>query len=249
MTDIWQLMAQWAAQKAPALTVTLIHEPGPPSREAGLMAVAERAGSEFLGPLTALPFWADDLAQMADALAFLPETGRRFQIGGRQYYLAPLSYNRSALVLGGGHVGNALGRLLRFLDFDVILMDDRRYFLAPRDDGAQTVEAPFAEMSGRFSAAALDAVIIVTRGHAQDTACLRQVLRWPLFPPYVGMIGSRHRTAETLKMLASEGFAESLLARVHTPVGLKIGAQTPAEIAVSIGAEIIQALAGDRGRG
>lgn len=248
MIDIWQLMAQWAGQKAPALTVTLVNNAGPEGREAGLMAVAERGGSEFLGPLTALPFWADDLAQMADAMALLPETGRRLEIGGRQYYLAPLSYNRSALVLGGGHVGSALCRLLRFLDFDVILMDDRREFLSPRDDGAQTVEAPFAEISGRFSASALDAVVIVTRGHAQDTACLRQVLGWPLFPPYVGMIGSRHRTDETLKMLASEGIAEALLARVHTPVGLKIGAQTPAEIAVSIGAEIIQALAGDRGR-
>ena len=239
---VWQLMSQWAALKAPAVTVTLLPSAGLDVGAAGLMAVADRSGADFQGPLAEMPFWADDLPALGEALNSLTELGLNLETGGRRYYLAPLSYSRSALVLGGGHVGSALCRLLRFLDFEVTIMDDRAEFLQARDDGGLTVEAPFTEMSARFSASALDAVIIVTRGHAQDTICLRQVLAWPLFPPYVGMIGSRHRTSETLKMLNSEGVAENLLTQVHTPVGLKIGAQTPAEIAVSIGAEIIQAL-------
>jgi len=239
--DIWSFLGQLAERKVPAVTVTLIQAPGGRDRPTGLMAAAEK-GAEFYGPLTEAPFWASDLNEMSGLMQSLPEIGMLHESGERLYYLAPLSYNRSALVLGGGHVGEALTRLLRFLDFEVILMDDRPEFLPPRHDGAKTVEASFIRLSELFSSESLDALIIVTRGHAQDTLCLRQVLSWGRVPPYLGMIGSRNRTSETLKMLASEGFDQALLAGVHTPVGLKIGAQTPAEIAVSIGAEIIGVL-------
>lgn len=237
-------MGQWAALKKPALTVTLVEASGDGSAPAGLMAVAEGPGADFCGPLTEAPFWAGDLAALSGLLPALSETGRLAEAGGRRYYLAPLAYNRSALVLGGGHVGGALAGLLRFLDFEVTLVDDRAEFLSGRDDGVVTVEASFAELGRRFPAAAFEAVVIVTRGHAQDTICLRQILAWSPRPPYLGMIGSRKRTAETLQMLAEEGFPGEALSRVHTPVGLKIGAQTPQEIAVSIAAEIIQVLNG-----
>ena len=240
MTDIWELMVQWASKKTPALTVTLLQPAD--GTEAGCMAVAEKNDGLFQGPLSEAPFWADDVAAVLAAADTLTETGLKTEVGGRLYYLAPISCNRSALVLGGGHVGEALSRLLRFLDFEVTLMDDRAEFLADRGDGVMTVEASFDELSERFASSAFEAVIIVTRGHAQDTSCLRQALSWPRVSPYLGMIGSRHRTSATLEMLAREGFAPELLSQIHTPVGLKIGAQTPAEIAVSIAAEIIQVL-------
>lgn len=239
--NIWSFLGQLAQKKVPAVTATLLQASGEQGRLAGLMAAAEKGG-RFRGPLTQAPFWASDLIKLSELLEFLPEIGRLREIEGRLYYLAPLSYNRAALVLGGGHVGQALAGLLRFLDFEVTLADDRPEFLAPRQDGTKTVEASFTRLGELFSSERLDALVIVTRGHAQDTICLRQVLSWERIPPYLGMIGSRRRTLETLKMLASEGFDQALLAEVHTPVGLKIGAQTPAEIAVSIGAEIIQVL-------
>ena len=240
MNDTWGLLAQWAEKKTPALTVTLLKPAG--EAEAGLMAVAEKSIGALKGPLTEAAFWNEDWPALLEATGSLPETGRKVEAAGRMYYLAPLSFNRSALVLGGGHVGEALSRLLRFLDFEVSLMDDRAEFLTDRGAGVSMVEAPFEELSGRFADSGFDAVIIVTRGHAQDTGCLRQVLKWRRIPGYLGMIGSRHRTSATLKMLAEEGFDPKLLSEVHTPVGLKIGAQTPAEIAVSIAAEIILVL-------
>lgn len=239
--NVWPLLARWAETKKPAVVVTLLESPGCDEARPGLMAVAEGPGADFEGPLTRASFWKSDLARLSEAFP-PPEDGRLVEAEGRRYYVAPLSYNRSALVLGGGHVGSALGRLLLFLDFEVTLMDDRPEFLTIVEPDLQTVEAPFSELSGRFAGAAFDALIIVTRGHAQDTLCLRQVLSWARRPSYVGMIGSRRRTAETLEMLASEGLDRTLLEGVHTPVGLKIGAQTPAEIAVSIAAEIIQVL-------
>ncbi len=141
-------------------------------------------------------------------------------------------------------MGSALTTVLRFLDFEVTLMDDRPDFLGPRDDGSRTVAAPFEELTGLFAEAHFSAVAIVTRGHAQDSACLRQILAWPVRPPYLGMIGSRRRIAETMAMLKSENFDEALLSQVHAPIGLDIGAQTPAEIAVAITAEILAHLRG-----
>lgn len=244
MKEVWRALGQWADNLTRGLTVTLVEAPNEQRGLAGLMALVEKPGAPAFGPLTQAPFWAEDLASvLAGAMAGgLPAEGRLAENGGRRYYLAPLVFTRSALVLGGGHVGSALAELLRFLAFRVTIMDDRPEFAGPRSDGAEAVCADFGEISARFAGQGLDAVVIVTRGHAQDSACLRQILAWPELPPYVGMIGSRRRTGETLKMLAEEGFSPERLALAHTPVGLNIGAQTPAEIAVSIAAEIILAL-------
>ena len=80
--------------------------------------------------------------------------------------------------------------------------------------------------------------MIVTRGHRYDTICLESVLAKKY--AYVGMMGSRRRTAIVKDQLAQKGISREVLEGVHTPIGLKIGAQTPEEIAVSVMAEIIQ---------
>ena len=243
--DTWSQLEQWAANRLPSLVITLIA--AGPEDDGGLVgrtAILRETGGEPQGHLTAAPFWSGDWeASLAGLTAELPpDEGRLAECRGRRYLVSSLVFSRSALVLGGGHVGEALSRVLRFLDFQTTLMDDRRDFLQNHEDGVVTLEAPFERLTELFASAGTDAVIIVTRGHAQDSACLRQALSWARMPSYLGMIGSRHRTSETLKMLTAEGFPPERLARVHTPVGLKIGAQTPAEIAISIAAEIIQVL-------
>jgi xanthine dehydrogenase accessory factor len=85
-------------------------------------------------------------------------------------------------------------------------------------------------------------VVIVTRGHAYDLEALRVVVDSQA--AYVGMIGSRRKVRTTFERLVADGVPQSLLERVHAPIGLDIGAQTPAEIAVSILAEIIWLLKG-----
>ena len=81
-------------------------------------------------------------------------------------------------------------------------------------------------------------VVIVTRGHVADTVCLREVINKNL--PYIGMIGSKKKNTAVFELLKSEGISESDIKKVHAPIGLKIGAQTPEEIAVAIAAELIQ---------
>jgi xanthine dehydrogenase accessory factor len=95
----------------------------------------------------------------------------------------------------------------------------------------------YESAAGKLTISSGSIVVIVTRGHQHDEACLKSVVRSNA--TYIGMIGSRRRVLSVFKKLANEGFSERDLQRVHAPIGLRIGARTPQEIAVSILAEII----------
>ena len=90
-------------------------------------------------------------------------------------------------------------------------------------------------------------MILVTRGHSFDYECLVRLLRMEAPPGYIGMIGSRRRVRATHEQLAREGFTTAEMGRVRAPVGLDLGGQTPAEIAVSVVGEIILFHAGGTG--
>ncbi len=144
------------------------------------------------------------------------------------------------LIFGGGHVGAALCRIAAHLDFEVIVTDDRPAF-------ANETVHPAADrvICDRFDRAfqtlkplSSDFVVIVTRGHKHDRACLEMALSYK--PAYIGMIGSRSRVRAQLKDMVASGISEDELNRVHSPIGLKIGAVTESEIAISILAEVIQ---------
>ena len=92
----------------------------------------------------------------------------------------------------------------------------------------------------RLRIGAGDFVCVITRGHKDDVACMKYLLQG-IEPRYLGMIGSHRRVKGLFEMLLEEGFDRERIARVHAPIGLSIGAVTPAEIAVSIAAELIAA--------
>jgi xanthine dehydrogenase accessory factor len=89
-------------------------------------------------------------------------------------------------------------------------------------------------------------IVIITRGHQHDVESLRQVIYSRA--AYIGMIGSRRRVKGVFKLLKEEGYSEESIARVHAPIGLEIGAKTPAEIALAIMGEIIRIKRGGSGR-
>jgi xanthine dehydrogenase accessory factor len=91
-------------------------------------------------------------------------------------------------------------------------------------------------------------VLLVTRGHRYDFECLRKVLLSEPLPGYIGMIGSRRRVRATFQALLEEGFSRDLLDQVRAPIGLDIGGQTPAEIAISVAAELVHLWRGGTGR-
>lgn len=144
------------------------------------------------------------------------------------------------IICGGGHVSMPVIRIGKMLGFTVTVLEDRPKFADnARAAGADTVICePFEEALEGVRGDSDSWFVIVTRGHRYDTICLESILKKTC--AYVGMMGSRRRVAIVKDQLAAKGISRELLDGVHTPIGLKIGAETPEEIAVSIMAEIIQ---------
>jgi len=145
------------------------------------------------------------------------------------------------ILLGGGHISQALCAMAAMLDYSVAVVDDRPAFAnAGRfPQASQVLCDAFPRAIEALAIRPTDYVCCLTRGHRWDAECLRQVLAGPM-PFYLGMIGSKRRSAGLLDLLASEGFEPDRLAAVRAPIGLSIGALTPAEIAVSICAELVE---------
>jgi len=191
----------------------------------------------------ALRLMADDrieIAVVGSAEIALPENWRLLFEVSRP----PLEM----VICGGGHVGQAVARVARLLDFKVTVIDDRPEF-ASRDKFPD----PLVNLICQDFVAALSSlhftpathVVIVTRGHKHDEICLRQVIDRPV--RYLGMIGSRRRTTTIRELLRRQGVEPALLHRVHAPIGLDIGALTPEEIAIAILAEIVLVRRGGSG--
>lgn len=144
------------------------------------------------------------------------------------------------ILCGAGHVSLEVAHMAARLDFEVVVLDDRAEFASPQrfPMAARVLAKPFDEGLDEVGSRPTDYFVILTRGHAFDKDCLARILRGEY--AYVGMIGSRTKVAAVMKALTGAGFPRATLEGVHTPVGLPIGAQTPAEIAVSILAEIVQ---------
>lgn len=145
------------------------------------------------------------------------------------------------VVLGGGHVGGHVARLGHFLDFEVTMIDDRPEFANPE-------KVPFADhvychefetVEKLFPPEAQTYYVVVTRGHLADKLCVEKILNHGAYE-YIGMIGSKLKVAKTMEALKEDGFSEELLQKIHSPIGLNIGARTPEEIALSIAAELVQ---------
>lgn len=167
--------------------------------------------------------------------------------GASRLFAEPILRESHAYVFGGGHIARELTPLLARLDFSPVVFDDREAFasnaLFPQAD--RVVLGDFCDISLKISLCAADYAVIMTRGHRYDLTLLTQVLRTPAC--YIGLIGSRSKIAHTKGLLFEAGFSETDFARVHTPVGLPIHAETPAEIAVSIAAEMILHRSGQAG--
>ncbi|MER3406131.1 MAG: hypothetical protein C4289_14035 [Chloroflexota bacterium] len=111
--------------------------------------------------------------------------------------------------------------------------------------GFKVIAADFRETLSNYPITPNTYIVLVTRGHEHDEECLRVVLHSPA--RYIGMIGSKRRVMVVFERVLRDGYDPELLARVHAPIGLDIGAVTPAEIAVAIMAEIIKVTHGGTG--
>ena len=180
-------------------------------------------------------FWRENFRALGDGP--LPRTA---EVNGVSLLAEQMSARQKLIICGGGHIAKPLAEIGSLLDFDVTVIDDREEFANrerfPR--ASQVLCMPFAQAMESVPYTDGSYFVIITRGHADDRLCLERIL--PRRFAYCGMIGSRKKVAVVMEQMEREGYTREQLARVHSPIGLRIGAETPAEIAVCIAAEIIQ---------
>jgi xanthine dehydrogenase accessory factor len=177
-----------------------------------------------------------------------PSRGDPGVCGGQvEVFVEPLLPAATVVVIGAGHVGRAVAHLAKWLDFRVVVSDDRPEFCT-RDVVPEADEFAVCAMQDLPKHVKIDSrtfLILTTRGSSVDAAGLPPLLKSAA--TYIGVIGSRRRWATTVKELGSRGVSPEEIARVHSPMGLELQAETPEEIAVSILAEVL--MLRDRGTG
>ncbi|MDP4160604.1 MAG: XdhC family protein [Bacillota bacterium] len=144
------------------------------------------------------------------------------------------------LILGGGHIALPLATMAKILGYEITVVDDRPFFAnSARFSTVDTIICnDFERALDGIDINPQTFVVIITRGHRYDKVCLRKVINQPA--SYIGMIGSRKRVKALIAELEEEGVPSELLQTLYSPIGLKIGAETPEEIAVSILGELIK---------
>ncbi|MDJ1172763.1 XdhC family protein [Roseofilum capinflatum] len=153
------------------------------------------------------------------------------------------------LIIGAGHVGEKLAQVATLLDFQVIIQDDRPQW-ANRDrfpSALAIFTAPLSTVLEQWPYHHPLYIAMVTRGYDYDLQALTSLLEHPIPHRYIGMIGSAKRVHKVRKTLADRPFPLEKLNTIHAPIGLDIGALTPAEIALSIAAELVLVQRGGTG--
>ena len=179
---------------------------------------------------------------LADAAASAFRSGKStaVELEGQSLFLNVHLPPPRIVVIGAVHISQVLARMAALAGFDVTIIDPRTAFATPERFAGVRVLAQWPEDA--LAAAPLDrysAICLLTHDSKIDDRALVHALRADCF--YIGALGSRKTHAKRLERMRAEGFDEAALARIHAPIGLDIGAVSPAEIAVSIMGEIIAA--------
>ena len=177
-----------------------------------------------------------------------PSRGDPGVCGGTvEVFVEPILPPAMIVVIGGGHVGKAVVHLAKWLGFRVAVSDDRPEFCNPESvpgaDAYYPVE--MGKLTEQLKVTPQTYLVITSRGSSVDAQGLPSLLESNA--AYIGVIGSRRRWLTTVKALKEKGVSEEKFARVHSPMGLELNAETPEEIAVSIMAEVL--MVRDRGTG
>ncbi len=156
-----------------------------------------------------------------------------------ELFLEPVVNRPHLTVFGAGHIAEPLVKICSLLDFTITVVDDREEFL--NYDKFPTAEQllliSYSEYFENSRIRENDYLVIITRGHQYDYQVLKNVINSEA--SYIGMIGSSRKIKTVFGKLSDDGFSGESLSKVHAPIGLDIGSETPAEIAVAIAAELI----------
>lgn len=156
------------------------------------------------------------------------------------YIIESISNNEILYIFGAGHISEKLAKLTKMVDFKTVVIDDRESF-ANRNRFPSVDDIIILDSFDKDFNIKIDEdtyIVTITRGHACDLKVMKQILKSKA--KYVGMIGSKRKRSEICSKLKNFGYVEEDFLRIHSPVGIEINADTPAEIAISIVAELIK---------
>jgi xanthine dehydrogenase accessory factor len=252
-------LAESASRNRPAALLTLVDAGARGDVPVGVKAVIDPAHQDSRDGFMGLkPYAIEQIAERAaDSSPGFLEVGTDGRLrpvthiesnGMPRVFVDPIIGAQRLIIAGAGHIAQPLAALGSMLGFHVTVIDDRASF-ANRERFPTADEIVVKPFSAAIDSLRLDHhyyVLSVTRGHAFDEEVLRAALKQAAGlagkepGPYIGMIGSRRRVKAALARIEEGGVDPKLLDEVHAPLGVDIGAETPAEIAVAIIAEIIR---------
>ena len=190
------------------------------------------------------PWWllipmGEGMITVEDALPLKKHQGY-YELDGLEYYAEQYNYDGRVFVFGAGHVARELVPLLSHLGFTCVVIDDRAEFADPAvfPTANRVQQADYTKLEQVCSPHCKDYAVVMTRGHIHDANCERFLLNTPV--GYIGVMGSKNKAKLAREALLADGYSEAQLERITTPIGLNIGSETPAEIAVSIAAQLIK---------
>lgn len=163
----------------------------------------------------------------------------QIEMGAKKYYAEPLVRAGKVIICGGGHIAQELVPVIAHVGFRCTVLDDREEFANRKlfSLADEVIVCDFENILDSVDITENDYVVVATRGHNYDFTVQEQVLRTDA--GYVGVMGSRQKTAKVNAKLLEAGIPQEALDRIYTPIGTPIKAETPAEIAISIAGELI----------
>ncbi|MBC7878547.1 MAG: XdhC family protein [Anaerolineales bacterium] len=258
MKSIYQALSELEKNNESAALCTVTRSEGSTPRHVGSKMLVYSDG-HFIGTVgggelesrvvkAALESIQNETAQTLSYTMADPSRGDPGVCGGQvEVFVEPILPVPLIVVIGAGHVGKAVVHLAKWLGYRVALSDDRVDFcnetVVPNADAYYPVL--MNELPKHLNIDKHTVLILTTRGSAIDTAGIVPLLDSPA--AYIGVIGSKRRWATTVKALKENGVDEAKIAKVHSPMGLELQAETPEEIAVSIMAEVM--MIKDKGTG
>ena len=258
MKSIYQALSELEKNNEAAVLCTVVKSEGSTPRHVGSKMLVYPDG-KFIGTVgggeleNRVIKAAHEALKSGDAqtLAYTmsdPKRGDPGVCGGNvEVFVEPILPPALIVIIGAGHVGKAVAHLAKWLGFRVALSDDRAEFCNP--EAVPNADAyypiPMADLANQLKVTPQTYIVVTSRGSSVDAVGLPSLL--DSNAAYIGVIGSKRRWLTTVKALKEKGVADEKIARVHSPIGLELNAETPEEIAVSIMAEIM--MLKDKGTG
>jgi len=250
MQSVYQAIADLEKSNEAATLCTVVKSEGSTPRHVGSKMLVYPEG-KFVGTVgggelesrvikVALDVMKSGTAQTLSYSMIDPSRGDPGVCGGTvEVFVEPILPAAMIVVIGGGHVGKAVVHLAKWMGFRVAVSDDREEFCNAESVPGADVYYPvaMAELANQFKVTNQTYLVVTSRGSPIDAKGLPSLLESEA--AYIGVIGSKRRWLTTVKALKENGVADELTAKVHSPMGLELNAETPEEIAVSIMAEIL----------